>query len=184
MGGQNAASLVPMTTSSGQVQFMQNMSGTSFNMGNQMDLVFNRKVVKPIRGGGVAMPRDTGAQRQGFNNQMTFDQFMNKQKEGIRAGRKSVGPGVMDYHTPHKSRTGAPLIKPEFQQEYNRQLSGLQSQKDVARRVRHHQASVNKSKQMVQQMKMQEARALAEVPIDDTMPDDDEDDEEEDESQE
>lgn len=40
-----------------------------------MDLIFNRKVMKPIRGGGatgMAMGGRT-AEKQGFGNQITFD---------------------------------------------------------------------------------------------------------------
>ena len=70
MGG-GTGSLIPMTTSSGQVQFTHNLSNSSFNMGNQMDLIFNRKVMKPIRGGGatgMAMGRERTESRQGFGN--------------------------------------------------------------------------------------------------------------------
>jgi len=52
----------------------------------------------------------------------------------------------MDYHTPHKNRVGAPLVKPEFQKEYKKQMTGMQSQKDVARKVKSYQANMNKSK--------------------------------------
>lgn len=44
-----------------------------------MDLVFNRKVMKPIRGGGagLAMGGKNNDKGQGFGAQLTFDQFMN-----------------------------------------------------------------------------------------------------------
>lgn len=58
----------------------------------------------------------------------------------------------------------------------------MQSQKDVARKVKNYQADMNRSKKMVQQMKLREAQALAEMPIDDTIPDSD--DEEEDDNDE
>lgn len=107
--------------------------------------------MKPIRGGGatgMAMGRDRVESRQGFGNQLTFDQFMGKQKQSLKGkGRKSVGHGAgMEYLTPHKSRAGAPLVRPEFQKEYKSQMSGLQSQKEVAKRVKHYQANMNKSK--------------------------------------
>lgn len=94
-----------------------------------------------------------------------------------------MGSKAMDYHTPHKTaRAGAPLVKPEFQKEYKSQLNSMQSQKDVARKVKNYQADMNRSKKMVQQMKLREAQALAEMPIDDTIPDSD--DEEEDDNDE
>ena len=59
-----------------------------FAGGNQMDLLFNRKVVKPIRGGGVNPAGSNEHNRRGSSReasmgrnsrpgaQMTFDQFM------------------------------------------------------------------------------------------------------------
>ena len=79
MGG-----MTPIQTASGQIQYQ--MAG-GFAGGNQMDLLFNRKVVKPIRGGGVN-PAGNDRDRRGSsreasmgrnarpNAQMTFDQFM------------------------------------------------------------------------------------------------------------
>lgn len=108
---------------------------------------------------------------------------MNNQKKTMQRDRRSMGSKAMDYHTPHKTaRAGAPLVKPEFQKEYKSQLNSMQSQKDVARKVKNYQADMNRSKKMVQQMKLREAQALAEMPIDDTIPDSD--DEEEDDNDE
>ena len=79
MGG-----MTPIQTASGQIQYQ--MAG-GFAGGNQMDLLFNRKVVKPIRGGGApagnndhnrrGSSREASMGRSGRPNaQMTFDQFM------------------------------------------------------------------------------------------------------------
>ena len=184
---QGSQGLIPMTTGSGQVQFTQNLSNTSFSTNqNTMDLVFNRKVMKPIRGGGagLAMGQSKNQKSQGFGAQLTFDQFMSNQKKTMQNERRSIGAKAMDYNTPHKTaRAGAPLIKPEFQKEYKTQMGQLQSQKDVARKVKGYHANMNKSKQMVAAMKMREAQALAELPIDDTIPDSDDDEDDNDEEE-
>ena len=54
MGG-----MTPIQTASGQIQYQ--MAG-GFGGGNQMDLLFNRKVVKPIRGGGMNPTLTAGEQ--------------------------------------------------------------------------------------------------------------------------
>ena len=59
MGG-----MTPIQTASGQIQYQ--MAG-GFGGGNQMDLLFNRKVVKPIRGGGMN-PTLTSAAEQSRRN--------------------------------------------------------------------------------------------------------------------
>ena len=62
------------------------------------------------------------------------------------------------------------------------------SNKKVAKSMKQYKADVNASRQMVQQMKMQEAQALAEIPLEETLVSesssgkgDDDDDEDEDE---
>ena len=87
-----------------------------------MDLLFNRKVVKPIRGG-AAKPdakRDSSINRRNsINNQMTFDQFLSNQSSAgkgnynsVRAGRASVGA----MRSP--IRGGPALVKPADQKMF------------------------------------------------------------------
>lgn len=80
MGASNpfpVGGMTPVMTSSGQVQF-QGPGG--YAGGNQMDLLFNRKVVKPIKGGTQrreSMRESSKGRRPGgLASQMTFDEFM------------------------------------------------------------------------------------------------------------
>ena len=53
----------------------------------------------------------------------------------------------------------------------------------MARKVKNYHSNMNKSKQMVAAMKLREAQALAEMPIDDTIPDSDDEEEDNDEEE-
>jgi len=69
--------MAPVQTASGQIQFTpaNNFSAAA----NQMDLIFNRKVVKPIRGGAEGASgrssnvRENSRGRPSLSNQLTFD---------------------------------------------------------------------------------------------------------------
>lgn len=87
-----------------------------------MDLVFNRKVVKPIRGGG-ATPYQNPHQATGANAYRRNDGSNSRTRQNLvgvkHQPRHSVGNFMA---TPMKSGSdvfGAPLIKPEFQKKYN-----------------------------------------------------------------
>ena len=113
---------------------------------NNMDLVFSRKVVKPLRGGGGvpttnynsrdrynSRGRDSSANRSNImSNQMSFEQFMNNRdnsRSQVR-GRASL-PAVANM-TPIKAAggtAGAPLINPKFQREYTQKMIDMQGAK-------------------------------------------------------
>ena len=80
-----------------------------------MDLIFNRKVVKPIRGGAASSSnrrssnaRDGSSQgRASIQKAMTFNEFMqNQQSSNNRTGRQSMGALRSPARAP-------PLVKPE-----------------------------------------------------------------------
>lgn len=75
-------------------------------------------------------------------------------------------------------------MRPGTQKEYQKRMRDL-SNKKVQKSMKQYKADVNASRQLVQQMKMQEAQALAEIPLEETLvssessgkgdPDDDDD---------
>lgn len=83
-----AAGFTPVQTASGQIQFQAAAGPFAGAQTNQMDLIFNRKVVKPIRGGAANPSRDgrrssgmreNSRGRQSLSKALTFDQFMQNQ---------------------------------------------------------------------------------------------------------
>lgn len=81
-----------------------------------MDLIFNRKVVKPIRGGAAATPsrenrnssgmRENSRGRTNLSKALSFGEFMQNQKTSQRIGRQSLGALRSPARAP-------PLVKPE-----------------------------------------------------------------------
>ena len=74
MGG-----MTPYQTASGQIQFQAAGGFSQGTSNNQMDLLFNRKVVKPIRGGAAVSSntnkrqRESSSGRNSLSNQMNFE---------------------------------------------------------------------------------------------------------------
>lgn len=165
--------MTPVQTASGQVQYQ---AAGGFSQSNPMDLLFNRKVVKPIRGGGPGGPngrnsirggggRESSNGRLSISNQVTFDQFMSNQKPGAQAQRGRASIGAM--RSP--SRGAPPLVKPDQQADFKKQMRSMSNKKGVAKQMKKYKDNMNASRQMVQQMKMQEAQALAEIPLEETL---------------
>lgn len=147
-----------------------------------MDLLFNRKVVKPIRGGAASKTiginslvrgggggRDSSKGRASISHQVTFDQFMQNQQplagsyQSQRVGRQSLGA----MRSP--TRGAPPLVKPDQQAQFKKQMRSYSNKKGVAKQMKQYKESMNQSRQLVQHMKMQEAQALAEIPLEETL---------------
>ena len=182
MGGGNpfpVGGMTPVQTASGQIQF-QTAGGFSGG-NNQMDLLFNRKVVKPIRGGAAAQSSSGKRAREGSNSrqshQLTFNEFMQSQQQPLAGNYKSVGrasvgrASVGAMRSPIRGGGGGapPLVRPENRKEYQEKMRSMSNKKGVAKQIKQYQANMNASRQMVQQMKMQEAQALAEIPLEETL---------------
>lgn len=122
MGG-----MTPFSTASGQIQYKAAGGFSQGGGNNQMDLLFNRKVIKPIKGGaGGATPgssrrqqRENSSGRTSLSNQMNFEQFMqNQQPFNGNRNRPSVGArasvGALD-RSPIRAGGAPPLVKPKEQ---------------------------------------------------------------------
>jgi hypothetical protein len=59
-------------------------------------------------------------------------------------------------------------VKPEFQKQYSEQLSQVGTQSQIRNQARVNQLNLTASKQMISQLKLQEAQELAETPFDET----------------
>ena len=157
-----AGGMTPIATASGQIQYQ---APGGFSGGNQMDLLFNRKVVKPIRGG-AAPSTQNNRRRDNSNNrnmssQMTFDQFMGGQKpsqsnnyQTASRARASVGAIHTMDRSPIRGGGAPPLVKPGQQKAFSKHMRHLSGKKGVEKSMKQYKANVNASRQMVQQMKM------------------------------
>mmetsp|Transcript_23885 Transcript_23885/g.32004 ORF Transcript_23885/g.32004 Transcript_23885/m.32004 type:complete len:207 (-) Transcript_23885:167-787(-) len=143
-----------------------------------MDLLFNRKVVKPIRGGAAAPGgsssknrssnlRENSQGRTSLSKALTFDQFMTNQSgagtySSQRQGRASVGALRSPPRPP-------PLVKPDQQEDFKKHMRTFSNKKGLAKQMKQYKANMDASRQMVHSMKMQEAQALAEMPLEETL---------------
>ncbi|CDW78393.1 kinesin motor domain containing protein [Stylonychia lemnae] len=182
-----------------QMQNVQVQQPVNLNQ-NDVPLFFNRKVIKPVKGGGggsknqIPQVNPYGSFKP-QSQPLNFNEFISRTSNPGNGGSFKAKTNISNYNsttTPTLGNMNAPIIKPEHQKEFQKQiLDAQQTPQQIRKLQQQQQEAMRKVKKEIYYQKYKEAKELTKKSQleetnqsgDSDDEDDDDDDEDEEETQ-